>query len=159
MLLRNESRVKHSIEIKLVFDDNTCRELEIHEGEFIKISYRKDGYVKHGIGLIREIKIYTKFRCPDRRNAAIVLDMSKNNNAQMEIIELDDIIDVEFAYPDCNCSELKPSKVDTCCGCDCHCSKEIPKVEEPITCMCQNKVQFSCLVGTAVTDEGVVAHG
>ena len=38
MLLRNESRVKHVIEIKLVFDDNTTREIEIHEGECVHVS-------------------------------------------------------------------------------------------------------------------------
>ena len=158
MLLRNESKVKHSIDIKLVFDDNTCRELEIHEGEFVKVSYRRNGCVKHGMGIIREIKPYvTKFRCPCGANAIIVLDMSENNNAHVEAIKLDDIIDIEFAQPNCNCSELKPSTDETCCGgCNCHCFKEPPKVEEPVTCMCKGKVQFSCL---ECSDNEVITNG
>ena len=163
MLLRNESKVKHSIEIKLVFDDNTKRELEIHVGECVQVSYRRNGCVRCGMGLIRDIVPYLKKYCQKPvESASIILDMSDDNEACVDRIDLDDIIDIKLVYP-CGCpypiieEPQKPQR--PCCDDNCKCNK----IEEPPKgcdrCHCEKqKVQYSCLVGAVVTNKGVVAH-
>ena len=97
MLLRNESRVKHSIDIKLVYDDNRTRELELNEGDFIQISYRKNGCATCGVGTIRNIKTYSysrKFPFCKRESAVITLDMSEDYTCCVDKIDMFDIIDV-----------------------------------------------------------------
>ena len=97
MLLRNESRVKHSIYIKLVYDDNKVRELELNEGDFIQISYRKNGYVKCGVGTIRKIETElhsNKFPFCKRETAVITLDMSEDFTSCVAKINMFDIMDV-----------------------------------------------------------------
>lgn len=107
MLLRNESRVLHTISIKLVFDDNRVRELKIAEGDEVQVSYRKNGCINTGVGVIREIKPYmhTK-RFPHiccMESAIITLDMSEDLVACVDKIDLYDIIDIrkvaEFIQP------------------------------------------------------------
>lgn len=97
MLLRNESRIKHSILVKLVFDDDRTRELEINEGDYIQISYRKNGRVACGVGTVRDIKtyVYTK-RWPfcKKESAIITLDMSEDYSCCVDKIDMYDIIDV-----------------------------------------------------------------
>lgn len=145
MLLRNESRIRHSIDIKLVFDDNTTRELQIFEGLCVNISYRKNGCLRCGTGVISEIKPYIKrFRCRVVESAVITLDMSEENYAHVDKIELDDIVDIKVV-----------------CYCDCCPEKE--EKPEPPKCPCTDKckepkVHYSCLVGTPITDKGVIAH-
>ena len=122
MLLRNESKVKHSIDIKLVFDDNTTRELELNVGDFIHVSYRKNGCVKCGIGIVKRIEPYVvKCRCIEPVTAAlIVLDMSENNMACVEKIELCNIVDIKYVYPCCSCPPTEmPPKMECPCmeGC------------------------------------------
>ena len=73
MLLRNESRVKHVIEIKLVFDDNTTREIEIHEGECVHVSYKRNGCVKYGVGVIRKINAHIKKTCRGLIETAVIV--------------------------------------------------------------------------------------
>lgn len=164
MLLRNESVVRHSIDIKLVFDDNTCRELTIHEGEIVEISYRKNGFVRCGVGFIRQIKPYLKKSFRYNRpveSAVILLDMSEENTACVDKIELDDIIDINFVYPDCQCPILpsKPPKNEHCNCINCQCKKEdIPKPPQNNDCKCK-KPHYSCLVGSALTNRGVIGHG
>lgn len=107
MLLRNESKVKHSILIKLVFDDNLTRELEIQEGDYIQVSYRKNGCLKCGVGVIKKIKYYgLAFKRKD--SAIITLDMSTNLECNIDSFDIQDIIDIRTIIPiDCNCC---------CCG-------------------------------------------
>lgn len=167
MLLRNESRVKHSIDIKLVFDDNMTRELEIHESDCVKVSYRRNGCLKCGVGIIREIKptIRAKYRCCDSdllESAVIVLDMSEENNACIVKIDLEDIVDIQIVYP-CCCqipNMNKPSKPQCNCGLEgCQCNKEPEPPKNECNCTCEPSVQYSCLVGTPITNRGVIAHG
>ena len=145
MLLRNESKVIHSIQIKLVFDDNTTRELEIHEGECVQMSYRRNGCIRCGMGIIRRIEPYIKKYCYNKpiESALILLDMSEENQSCIDKIELDDIIDIRFIY-----------------SCDCPNDETPTKPEKPCesNCQCEN-TQYSCLVGSVVTNKGVVAHG
>lgn len=152
MLLRNESKVRHFIEIILVFDDNTTRELEIHEGELVHVTYRRNGCVKHGDGIIREIKPYIKkICCGIIESAIIVLDMSQDNLACVEKIELDDIIDItQFC---CHCPDIDKNSP---CNCGCDCSRPTTPPKDDCNC---NKVQYSCVTGAALTNRGVVAHG
>lgn len=139
MLLRNESRVKHIIEIKLVFDDNTTREIEVYEGQCVHISYRRNGCVKCGLGVIKEIKPYIKkVCCGIIETAVITLDMSQDNYACVEKIELDDIVDIY--QPCCNCPSMEDSKppveevviVHHCCCCKCDQPEEGETSEEEI---------------------------
>lgn len=149
MLLRNESKVKHSIDIKLVFDDNTTRELELNVGDFIHVTYRRNGYLKCGIGIVKKIEPYIKkIRCSEPIiTSLIVVDMSENNKACIDKIELDDIVDIKFVYPCCQCPpvEMPPSKPQCSCKENCCCK--------------ESEVQYSCVVGSVVTNKGVVAHG
>ena len=155
MLLRNESKVRHSIDIKLVFDDGTVRKLEIHECDHVQISYRRNGCVKCGVGVIRDINSYIVSVCYNkpRESAVIVLDMSEDNRAHIEKIDLADIIDIKKICPCCGCEcpsqeeEVEPEDSEI----QCHCKSNTCKCKEP-------KVQYSCLVGAAVTNKGVVAH-
>lgn len=121
MLLRNESQVKHSIEVKLVFDDNTTRELELNVGDFIHVSYNRNGCVKCGMGVIRRIEPYIKKWCcgEPKVTAHIVLDMSQDNHACVDKIELSDIVDVQIVYPECCCPQIeRPVKPPCNCNCD-----------------------------------------
>ena len=106
MLLRNESRIRHSILIKLVFDDDTCRELEVQEGDYISVSYRKNGYVRCGVGVIKNIKPYfftKKWRCKSE-SAVITVDMSSDLQCNIDSFDLFDIIDIKRIIPvDCQC--------------------------------------------------------
>lgn len=97
MLLRNESRVRHSIDIKLVFDDNRVRKLEINEGDYVQVSYRKNGCIKCGVGIIRDIKAYIhskKWPFCKRESAVITLDMSEDFISCIDKIDMFDIIDI-----------------------------------------------------------------
>ena len=142
MLLRNESVVKHIIEIKLVFDDNTTREIEIYEGQCVHVSYRKNGCIKNGTGVIRKIKPFIKkICCGIVESAVIELDMSQDNYACVEKIELDDILDISHL----------------CCKCP---NEEEPPCDDETSndCPCRKEVQYSCLTGAVLTNKGVVAH-
>jgi len=104
MLLRNESRIIHSINVKLVFDDGKTRELELHECDDIQISYRKNGCIKNGVGKIRHIKPYIYNKkwnscCSRRESAIIVVDMSEDYVSYVEKIDLFDILDVRIVDP------------------------------------------------------------
>ena len=147
MLLRNESKVKHSIDIKLVFDDNTTKELELQEGNFIHVSYRRNGCLKCGLGVIRKIEPYIKKWCcgEPKITAYIVLDMSEDNNACIDKVELCDIVDVDIMYPDCSCPSLETPIKPPCDCASCPC-------KEP-------NAHPTCVTGSAVTNKGVVVHG
>lgn len=109
MLLRNESRVRHSIDIKLVYDDNRVRELELNEGDCIQISYRKDGCIKCGVGTIRRIETSihsNRFPFCKRETAIITLDMSEDFISCIAKINMFDIIDVRHV------SRLNPEDVE-----------------------------------------------
>ena len=112
MLLRNESRVRHSIMIKLVYDDNSVCETEVQEGDFIQVSYRKNGCVKNGVGRIKKIKHTGPINCKD--NAVITIDMSTDLEAHLDAFELRDIIKIRNIEPfdfecKCCCKMEKPS--------------------------------------------------
>lgn len=129
MLLRNESRIKHSIEIKLVFDDGKQRELEIHECDYIQVSYRKNGCLRCGVGIIRDIKpyVYTKrFPFCKRESAVITLDMSEDHVSCVDKIDMYDIIDIRIlqSYDSDNDSEQEVIDPDftvkkACCSVGC----------------------------------------
>ena len=154
MLLRNESTIKHYININLVFDDNTTKSLDIHEGEIVEVKYRRNDCIRTGVGMIKHIKPFVKrsFKCNRQiESAYIVLDMSQNNLACTDKIELFDILDINFVYPNYCPPSTEPSTGN--CPCD--------KVETPQpsdSCRCQ-KTHYSCLVGGAVTNKGVIGHG
>ena len=116
MLLRNESCIKHIIEIKLVFDDNTTKEFEICEGQFVRITHRKNGFLECALGVIKKIKPVIKKTCIGvRESAVIVLDMSSVNNAYVEHIELEDVVDIDL--PECqypNCGNIPCEFPDSC---------------------------------------------
>lgn len=106
MLLRNDSTVKHSIMIKLVFDDGLTRELEIQENDYIQVSYRKNGCMKCGVGIIKNIKPYffTKRWIHQKESAVITLDMSSDLECNIDSFDIQDIIDIRKITPvDCNC--------------------------------------------------------
>lgn len=126
MLLRNESRVKHIIEVKLVFDDNTTREIEIYEGQCVHVTYKKNGCINCEVGVIREIKPYIKKLCCKLvETAVIVLDASENNYARVEKIELDDIVDISHLCNECpGIPEPDPEPVYKCCCKNCTCYPE-----------------------------------
>lgn len=111
MLLRNESRIRHSISVKLVFDDDRVRELEINEGDYIQISYKKNGHVACGVGTVRDIKTYVytkKWPFCKRESAIITLDMSEDYKCCVDKIDMYDIIDVrqvqQFTDDEYECS-------------------------------------------------------
>ena len=141
MLLRNESRILHTIDIKLVFDDNKVRELKIAEGDKVQVSYRKNGCIAYGTGVIRDIKpyIHTK-RFPhicNMESAIIAVDMSEDSIARLDKIDLYDIIDIrkvaEFIQPIIpdNSSDFDIT-IETCENCPCRKddnTEETPEVE------------------------------
>lgn len=99
MLIRNESRMMIILDIKLVFDDNTTRELQVKQFDCVQVSYRKNGCVRCGTGIIREIEPYIKHNydpvcCCNKHSARITLDMSSDHVACVEKIDLYDIIDI-----------------------------------------------------------------
>ena len=165
MLLRNESLVKHYITVNLVFDDNTNKTLDIHEGEIVKVKYRKNGHVECGVGIIRQIKPFVRrsYRCNRQvqiESAYILLDMSQDNLACIDKIDLCDIIDIEFIYPDCPCPipPLDPPKNDCNCRPGCGCGKEELPPPPQHNCQC-DKPHYSCITGSALTNRGVIGHG
>lgn len=113
MLLRNESRVRNFIDIKLVFDDNRTRELEIHELDKIQISYRKNGCIKCGVGVVRDIKPYAytkKFPFCRKESAVITVDMSEDHVCCVDKIDMFDIIDVRKVVIDDSDKETSSDK-------------------------------------------------
>ena len=139
MQLRNESRIRHSIEIKLVFDDNRTRELSIKECDFVQVSYRKNGCMKQGVGIIKKIEPYKytkKFSVCKRESAVITLDMSDDYVCCTDKFDLFDIIDirkVQLNKPNCQ------QKPDLGSNNVCHCP-------------CKNKNK----TGAILTEKGVV---
>ena len=128
MLLRNESRVKHIVQIRLVFDDNTKCELEIQEGDYVQISYRKNGCLRQSDGIIRKITPYIhtkKLSCCIKENyesAVITLDMSEEYECRVEKIDILDIIDIKILPTDESCHH--------CCCC-CANKQEVPEEPQP----------------------------
>lgn len=113
MLLRNESRIRHSIDIKLVFDDGKKRELQIQEGDQVQVSYRKNGCIKCGVGVIRKITIVVfskkRYCCFNRRESAIItLDMSEDHVSCVDKFDIYDIIDIRKL---CNC-QICPGEIN-----------------------------------------------
>lgn len=142
MLLRNESRIVHAIKIKLVFDDGRKRELEIHEFDHVQVSYRKNGCIRQGVGVIRNIKPYVhtkKWPFCKRASAIITLDMSEDLVCCVDKFDMLDIIDIR---------KVKP--VEDNYGCQCGCNKtEEPEPDFEIT-------RPGCMVGCPVTNEDVI---
>ena len=102
MLLRNESKVKYSIQIRLIFDDDRRRNLEIQVGDKIQVSYRRNGRIKCDIGIIKEIKPYIhskRWHFSKKESAIIIVDMSEENVAMLEKIDMYDIIDIRKILP------------------------------------------------------------
>lgn len=138
MLLRNESRIKHSIEIKLIFDDNKTRELEINEFDYVQVSYRKNGCIKCGLGIIRNIKPYIhtkKWSFCKKESAIITLDMSESNVSCIDKIDLYDIIDIRKVQLeenncecDCNLDQDNSDFTITKQACVCECSTDNEEV-------------------------------
>lgn len=133
MLLRNESTIKHYININLTFDDNTTKSLDIHEGEIVEIKYRRNDCIRTGVGMIKHIKPFIKrsFKCNRQiESAYIVLDMSQNNLACTDKIELFDILDVNFVYP-----EFCPAfPSESTSGCQCHKTEDTESTEDGCRC-------------------------
>ncbi len=116
MLLRNESKVRHFVEINLTYDDKAKKELIVHEGDCVDISYRRNGRVAVGSGKIKNIivKQYTKSNGFGTGETAILeIDMSSNCKAETDEINIRDIIDInlktdnEATYPDMD-DEIDP---------------------------------------------------
>ena len=140
MLLRNESRIKHSIQIKLVFDDDRVRELEISEFDHVQVSYRKNGCIRQGVGIIREIKPYIPSKkwsfCKRIAESAIIaLDMSEDLVSCVDKFDMQDIIDIRKIMKHC------------CCNCCSDKDNTETDTEDEID---------GCIVGCPVTDKGVV---
>ena len=148
MLLRNESRVKHSIEICLVFDDHRKRELEIQESDCIQVSYRKNGCIRQGVGVIRKIEPYIhtkKFSFCKRESAVITLDMSEDHVCCVDKFDIYDIIDIrkiQICEPD---NDITEPDFDVNSGHNCHCHQH-HHVCRPVK---KNKV------GAFITEKGV----
>lgn len=158
MLLRNESRISHSIQIKLVFDDNRKRELEIQECDCVQVSYRKNGCIRQGVGVIRKIEPYIhtkKFSFCARESAIITLDMSEDHVCCVDKFDMYDIIDirkVQVSKPEDDDNITEPDfDVNHGCHCDhhhhhhCHDPKPEP---QPII----NKNKTGCFI----TEKGVL---
>ena len=144
MLLRNESRIRHSIDISLVFDDNKKRVLTIQECDQVQISYRKNGCLRHGVGVIRDIKpyVYTKkFPHCQKESAIIVLDMSEDHVCCVDRIDLYDIIDIRKI-------NIQDSNSNSGCNCNCNNSDFVPK---------KPKRRIG-VVGAPLTNKGVVSR-
>ena len=97
MLLRNESKVRHFIEINLTFDDKQNKNMILNEGDRIQVSYRKDGRVAAGVGKITEIITRHIHKCNGfghKERAFIKVDMSEECAALSETIDIRDIIDI-----------------------------------------------------------------
>lgn len=155
MLLRNESRIRHSIQIKLVFDDNRKRELEIQECDCVQVSYRKNGCIRQGVGVIRKIEPYIhhkKFSCCARESAVITLDMSEDHVCCVDKFDIYDIIDirkVQISKPEDDDNNITEPDFDVNNGCQCGCNCQKPEPEpEPI--VKKNKT------GCFITEKGVL---
>lgn len=152
MLLRNESRIKHVIQIKLVFDDNTQRELEIQERDCVQVSYRRNGCLRQGVGIIKEIKPYIhtkKFSLCKRESAVITLDMSEGYVCCVDKIDLFDIVDIRKVHV-CKCksgnSDSNNEDNKGCCCCHHHHHDD------------QEQDQQNTNVGAVITEKGVVIN-
>mgnify|MGYP003304112510 CR=1 FL=1 len=157
MLLWNKSTIKHYININLEFDDNTTKSLDIHEGEIVEIKYRRNDCIRTGVGMIKHIKPFIKrsFNCNRQiESAYIVLDMSKNNLACTDKIELFDILDVNFVYPNCCYPEFPPCEqpIDKC---NCNKAEETQPPKDDC-CQCGH---CSCQTEDAPVDEEVINNG
>lgn len=112
MLLRNESRLKHIIHIKLVFDDKSVKELDLLEGDYVQVSYRKDCCMKNRVGVIKKIVPYHDWKCRHRELAMITLDMSTDLHCEVDTFSIADIIDITQITPvDCKCCCCKAPAV------------------------------------------------
>jgi hypothetical protein len=109
MLLRNESKVCNWIRVKLIFDDNSIKELDIHESDYVHVVYRKNGCKESVIGAVVDINPYIrKCACNNKKISAIIkVDASKEFNCEVVSFDMNDIIDI---------TKLIPTK---CCCCHC----------------------------------------
>ena len=114
MLLRNESRVRHFVEINLTYDDKESNNLIVNEGDNVAISFRKNGRIAMGEGKITEIKVQHRARCNGfgmKETAILEIDMSGDCNSQTESVDIRDIIDIRKLVPKhCHkCDKVDPS--------------------------------------------------
>ena len=167
MLLRNESRIIHSINIKLVFDDNRTRELVINEYDHIQVSYRKNGCIQCGVGIIRKIKPYVhskRFPFCKRASAIITLDMSEDLVSWVDKFDLYDIIDIRKIEPQQPDEEIDPDfTVNNSCCENCPMNKDESSdnentntEEENIDSSEEPNVESDGEVNTEDNSEGVV---
>lgn len=61
MLISTSTKVKHSVELTLNYDDNTSITHNLVVGMKVDITYYKDGKIETGIGTIKELKFPTKY--------------------------------------------------------------------------------------------------
>ena len=114
MLLRNKSKVNHSIHIDLVFDDNKRKQLDIHEFDYIRVIYKHNDCKKHAIGRVKEIRPYLRSKCCSNQceeSAIIIMDCSEYFEAEVIKFDIKDIIDIMKLTPEyCCCNWDQDSK-------------------------------------------------
>lgn len=108
MLLRNESAIKFYVEINLYFDDGTEKHFNLNVGDTIKVTHRRDGFVRIDTGKLIRIdslekrNLYKELNedcfCHFNMNPIAVLniDTSKQYESEVERIIISDLIDVEI---------------------------------------------------------------
>lgn len=102
MLIRNESRVRHFIEINLTYDDKENTNMIVNENDVVTISYRRNGRIHVGTGKITDIKIHHRKKRNGfgmKESAILIIDMSGECSSRTENIDIRDIIDIKKLVP------------------------------------------------------------
>ncbi len=118
MLLRNESRIKFSVQVNLVFDDKKPKSVEVNEGDRVLLVYRKNGRKVTRAGRISYIEAKVLNRKFDHKKtgytAEFRFDYSEDFESKVDFIDLYDILDIrqltdeDFAEPPTESTPVTP---------------------------------------------------
>lgn len=92
MLLKNTCEIIKSLNIKLVFDDESVKNRTIEVGDLVDITFNKDGMRRSIEGTVKKIEDES---CPKKTHWYIIVDGSTSNIARIEKIYTEKILDVE----------------------------------------------------------------
>ena len=106
MVLRTTYNTKLSVEVSIIYDDNSVKKYNIAIEDIVKISYMKDGYRRDVEGRVADIRIedghaghighIASCECCINQGCYIIVDSSTNGSSGLDKIDVDTIIAIEI---------------------------------------------------------------
>lgn len=99
MLLSTQYEVLESLLIKLVFDDERIKRLRVELGDYVSVTYNKDGKRKTIDGYVKRIFLDHRFRehpCHHNEHWSMIVDGSLEGESPGARVEVSKIVDIDM---------------------------------------------------------------